>query len=86
MPDDEDDSALRGIIASATGRNISALRKEDSLRRILGLDTVDLIRIVVAAELVYGVECDGERLYRIDRYGELLAALGIGTERKRSAA
>lgn len=86
MADTHDDSALRRIIASATGRDVSALRPADSLRRILGLDTVDLIRIAVAAETVYGVECNADRLHRIDRYGDLLAALGIGDERARSAA
>lgn len=86
MADTDDDSALRRIIASATGRDVSALRPSDSLRQVLGLDTVDLIRIVVAAETVYGVECDAERLNRIDSYGDLLAALRVGDQRARSAA
>lgn len=86
MADIQDDAALRAVIARATGRDVSALRPEDSLRRVLGLDTVDLIRIVVAAESAYGVECDAEEIHRLDRYGDLMAALGIGSGRSRSAA
>lgn len=86
MTDANDDSALRMVIARATGRDVSALRLEDSLKGILGLDTVDLIRIVVAAEAAYGVECDAAAIQQIVRYGDLVAALGIGIERARTAA
>lgn len=74
------DHLLRTVIARATGRDVSALRPEDSLRRVLGLDTADMVRILVAAEQAYGVECDPRAVYRLDRYGDLMAALGIGPD------
>lgn len=86
MMDMTDDTALREIISRATGRDVSALRYDDSLRRILGIDIVDLVRITVAAETAYHVECDAASLYRVDRFGDLVAALSIGAERERSAA
>lgn len=86
MLENGDDSVLREIIAFATGRDVTALRRDDNLKRILGLDAIDLIRIAVMAEAIYGVECEAEQLYRINRYGDLVAVLGVGAEHKRSAA
>ncbi len=75
------EEALRDLIARVAGRDVSALRPEDSLRQVLGLDGLDLMRIVVAAEEIYGVIVDDERLATLHSFGDLLAAFGIGAQK-----
>ena len=72
------EDALRDLIARVVGRDVSALRAQDSLRQVLGLDGLDLMRVVVAAEEVFGIIVDDERLAALHSYGDLLAAFGIG--------
>lgn len=73
-----DDGLLRSLIARLTGRDVRALRPGDSLRRVLGLDGVDLLRVLIAAEELYGVIVHDEQIDRIDTYGDLLRTLEIG--------
>ncbi|UCH75492.1 MAG: acyl carrier protein [Rhodospirillales bacterium] len=77
MAEPRDDGLLRGLIARLTGRDVRALRPGDSLRRVLGLDGVDLLRVVIAAEELYGVIVSDEQIDRIRTYGDLLRSLEI---------
>lgn len=72
------DGMLRELIARISGRDVTALRPGDSLRTVLRLDTADLVRLLVAAECSYGVELDADCVRRLETYGDLRAALGIG--------
>ncbi|MDH3228537.1 MAG: acyl carrier protein [Alphaproteobacteria bacterium] len=73
-----DDGLLRGLIGRLTGRDVRALRPGDSLRRVLGLDGLDLVRVVIAAEELYGVIVRDGQIDRIRTYGDLLRTLKIG--------
>jgi acyl carrier protein len=73
-----DDGLLRGLITRLTGRDVRALRPGDSLRRVLGIDGLDLVRVLIAAEELYGVIVRDEQIDRIRTYGDLLRTLGIG--------
>lgn len=77
MTTGRDDGLLRGLIARLTGRDVRALRPGDSLRRVLGIDGLDLVRVLLAAEELYGVIVRDEQIDDIDTYGDLLNTLGI---------
>lgn len=77
MKTGRDDGLLRGLIARLTGRDVRALRPGDSLRRVLGIDGLDLVRVLLAAEELYGVIVRDEQIDNIDTYGDLLNSLGI---------
>jgi len=77
MAKKRDDGLLRGLISRLTGRDVRALRSGDSLRRVLGLDGLDLVRVVIAAEEHYGVTVRDEQIDRIRTYGDLLRTLNI---------
>ena len=53
-------------------------RGEKHERRVLGLDGLDLVRVVIAAEELYGVIVRDEQIDRIRTYGDLLRTLEIG--------
>ncbi len=72
------EDTLRKLVAKVVGRDVRALRPEDSLRQVLGLDGLDLMRVVVAAEEIYGVIVDDERLASLHSFGDLLVAFGVG--------
>ena len=78
MATKRNDGLLRGLIARLTGRDVRALRPGDCLRRVLGLDGLDLVRVVIAAEELYGVIVRDEQIDRIRTYGDLLRTLEIG--------
>ena len=78
MTAQRNEGLLRGLISRITGRDVQALRPGDSLRRVLGLDGLDLVRVLVAAEELYDVVVGDDQIDRIDTYGDLLAAIGIG--------
>ncbi len=80
------EDALRDLIAKVAGRDVRALRPQDSLGQVLGLDELDLIRVVVAAEEIYGVTVDDERLATLHSFGDLLAAFGIAARKPRRPA
>ncbi len=77
MNTNRDDVILRLLITRVSGRDATALHAGDDLQRVLGLDTTDLLRLLVAAERSYGVELDSDRVRRLRTYGDLVAALGI---------
>ncbi len=77
------EDALRDLIARVAGRDVAALRPQDSLRQVLGLDGLDLIRVVVAAEEIYGVVVDDEQLVALHSFADLLAVFGIGARKPR---
>jgi len=78
MTTGRNDGLLRGLIARLTGRDVRALRPGDSLRRVLGLDGLDLVRVLISAEELYGVIVRDEQIDGIRTYGDLLRTLGIG--------
>lgn len=71
------ESELRSLIGKVAGRDVTALRRNDNLLRVLGLDGLDLLRVVVAAEELFGVTVDDDRLIALGTYGDLLVAFGI---------
>ena len=78
MAETRDDGLLRGLIARLTGRDVRSLRPGDCLRRVLGLDGLDLVRVVITAEQLYGVAVRDEQIDGISTYGDLLRILEIG--------
>ncbi len=71
------ESNLRDVIGKVAGRDVSALRRQDDLRQVLSLDGLDLIRIVVTAEEIFGLTVDDDRLAGLASYGDLLDAFGL---------
>ncbi len=71
------ESDLREVIGKVAGRDVSALRRQDDLRQVLGLDGLDLIRVIVTAEEIFGLTVDDDGLVRLASYGDLLDAFGL---------
>ncbi len=73
----KDTLLLRRIAARIARRPAEALVPSDSLRGVLGLDTLDLLRLVAEAEDAYGVTLGDDTLAGLVSWGDLVAAFGI---------
>ena len=73
---------LREILKSETGREIdpAEMRMEASLSESLGLDSVDLISVVIRVEECYRIRLNHEQLEKTQTLGGLVDL--IGTMRK----
>ena len=70
-------SDLRNLIASVVNREVGQLAPETSLRDALSIDSLDVLRLLVAAEKRYGIYVTDNQMAELHCYGDLLAVLGI---------
>ncbi len=70
-------SDLRTLIASIVNREIGPLTPETSLRDALFIDSLDVLRLLVAAEKRYGIYVTDNEMAKLYCYGDLLEVLGI---------
>jgi acyl carrier protein len=68
---------LRNLIASIVNREIGPLTPETSLRDALGVDSLDVLRLLVAAEKRYGIYVTDQEMAELHCYGDLVRLLGI---------
>ena len=71
------DSDLRQLIAGIVGREIGPLAPETSLQDALCIDSLDVLRLLAAAERRYGIYISDEEMIELRCYGDLLRLLGI---------
>lgn len=71
------DSDLRNLIASIVQRETGALTPETSLQDALCIDSLDVLRLLAAAERRYGIYITDEEMVELRCYGDLLGLLGI---------
>ena len=71
------DSDLRQLIAGVVGREIGPLAPETSLQDALCIDSLDVLRLLAAAERRYGIYISDEEMIELRCYGDLLRLLGI---------
>lgn len=74
MPTDSD---LRQLIAGVVRREIGPLTPETSLQDALCIDSLDVLRLLAAAERRYGIYITDEEMIELRCYGDLLGLLGI---------
>ncbi|MCK5275090.1 MAG: acyl carrier protein [Alphaproteobacteria bacterium] len=71
------DSDLRQLIASTVRREIGPLTPETNLQDALYIDSLDVLRLLAAAERRYGIYITDEEMVELRCYGDLLELLGI---------
>ena len=71
------DSDLRQLIAGIARREIGPLIPETNLQDALCIDSLDVLRLLAAAERRYGIYITDEEMVELRCYGDLLALLGI---------
>ena len=71
---------LKDLIAHVAKRKLESLDPGDRLERVLGIDSLDVLRLIAAAEERYGVAVSDTQLVALCTYGDLLAILEIGAE------
>ncbi len=74
---DEDD--LHALVSRVLERDIGPLAPDDGLDRALGIDSIDLLRLVAAVEERYEIRIPDDDLMALRSYGDLLALLDIDT-------
>ena len=71
------ESDLRSLIAGIVNRDIGHLAPDTSLRDALSIDSLDVLRLLVAAEKRYGIYVTDQEMAALRCYGDLLSLLGI---------
>jgi acyl carrier protein len=71
------DCDLRQLIASTVRREIGPLTPETNLQDALCIDSLDVLRLLAAAEKRYGIYVTDEEMVALRCYGDLLGLLGI---------
>lgn len=74
IPTDRD---LQNLIAGVVRREIGPLAPETRLQDALCIDSIDVLRLVAAAEERYGIRIADEEMVALRCYGDLLGLLGI---------
>lgn len=54
------------LVAETLGRAPAQIRTASSLRNDLGVDSLDVLRLVTVIENKYGIEVDEDRLHLLD--------------------
>jgi acyl carrier protein len=73
------ESDLRQLIAGVVNREIGPLTPETNLQDALCIDSIDVLRLLAAAEQRYGIHIADEEMVELRCYGDLLGLLGIRT-------
>jgi acyl carrier protein len=85
-----DRTALRQVLleqlAQVTGENRPGLEDDLNLRDGLGLDSVDLVFLVVNIQGIIGIELKSEELEKTEKVGDLLDLIQFKLSASRSAA
>jgi acyl carrier protein len=68
---------LRNLMVGIVNREIGPLAPETNLQDALGIDSLDVLRLLVAAEKRYGIYVTDEQMAELNCYGDLLRLLGI---------
>jgi len=68
---------LQNLIANTINLKVGSLTPESGLQDALGIDSLDVLRLLVAAEKRYGLHITDEDMAGLLRYGDLLELLGI---------
>ena len=71
------DGDLRQLIAGIVRREIGPLTPETNLQDALCIDSLDVLRLLAAAERRYGIYISDEEMVELRCYGDLLSLLGI---------
>jgi acyl carrier protein len=71
------DSDLRQLVASIADREIGPLTPDTSLQDALCIDSLDVLRLLAAAEQRYGIYITDEEMVELRCYGDLLGLLDI---------
>lgn len=71
---------LHNLIAGVVRRKIGPLAPATRIQDALGIDSLDVLRLLAAAEERYGVHASDDDLMRLRTYGDLLSLLGIEAE------
>lgn len=74
------DSDLRQLIASTLNRKIGPLTPETNLQDTLCIDSLDVLRLLAAAEQRYRIQITDEKMVELRNYGDLSGLLGITVE------
>ena len=70
-------SDLRNLIAGVVKREIGPLTPDTKLQDALCIDSLDVLRLLAAAERRYGIYITDEEMVELRCYGDLLGLLGI---------
>jgi acyl carrier protein len=77
---------LLGLLEQETGKTYSQLNDTDNLKETLGLDSVDLIGLVLQVENTFNIRIDSDELQPVQTVGDLLDLLGRHTGPQSAAA
>ena len=72
MPRDEIRQILLGLFEAETGEEISSLRDDLSLSEQLGLDSVDMVSLIMQLERCFKFRLTHEELANAQQLGQLL--------------
>jgi acyl carrier protein len=65
-----------GLLAAAANVNPAEVSRDKRLREDLGLDSLSLVDIAVAAEDAFGISISDEKLERFQTVGDVIDCLG----------
>jgi acyl carrier protein len=71
------DGDLRQLIAGIVRHEIGLLTPDTDLQDALCIDSLDVLRLLAAAERRYGIYIGDEEMVELRCYGDLLGLLGI---------
>jgi acyl carrier protein len=78
--------ALLEQVQQETGQTYGDLPDELGLREGLGLDSIDVVTLVIGIQTRFGIELKAEELEKIATVGDLLDLLQVKLRAPRSAA
>lgn len=71
------ESDLRQLIAAVVRRDVGTLTPEMQIQDALGIDSLDVLRLLAAAERRYDIYIADEEMAELRTYGDLLSMLGV---------
>lgn len=78
------ESEIRGVLTEACGRDLSQLGADVELVRVLGLDSLALLRLVAEVEVRLDVRFPDSALYQLRTIRQFADAVVADTERSSS--
>jgi acyl carrier protein len=77
MPVTATEADLRKLTAAVLRREIGPLTADSRLEATLGIDSLDVLRLLAAMEERYDIRISDERILSLRTYGDLLELLDI---------
>jgi acyl carrier protein len=68
---------LRQLITAVMRRDVGRLTPEMQIQEALGIDSLDILRLLAAAERRYDLHIADEDMAELRTYGDLLSVLGV---------